>query len=267
MNTSVRSNSLAVIPLAHGELQVSNDPDGQLVALRPACEQIGIDYPSQYTKLKSRHWATVVFNTTVGADGKQREMVMVTRDTFTMWLATLEPSRVKDAATREKIVAFQKEAVAALDAYFHKGGAINPRATDEQRARLRQEIAVGQMNVLTLAKGIVDDAYLEVQGRFVIAQVLGKEPELDEDTLPLDVESYLREVGVSGAVRKKCRAGFGKRLKAAYVARYGTEPNKVPRTVNGTIQNVNGYTREHLPLFDQVRDTMGLGQLEIAGAN
>lgn len=131
--------------------------------------------------------------------------------------------------------------------------------------QLRADIAAGQMNVLALAKGIVDDAYLEVQGRFVIAQALGKEPELNHDTLPLDVESYLRDQGLSTAARKKHRAQFGKRLKAAYVAQYGVEPLKVPRTVNGTIQNVNGHTRQHLNLFDMVRDAMGIqGSLAIA---
>lgn len=48
--------------------------DDQLVALRPVCEAMGLDYPSQYKRLQRTSWATVVMMTTVGADGKSREM-------------------------------------------------------------------------------------------------------------------------------------------------------------------------------------------------
>lgn len=59
-----------------------------MVALRPMCDAIGLDYLRQLQKLKAKSWATVSLMPTVGADGKPREMLMIDRRTMTMWLTT-----------------------------------------------------------------------------------------------------------------------------------------------------------------------------------
>jgi hypothetical protein len=101
------------------------------VALRHASETVGLDYSTQLRKLKGKSWATVVMRPTVAEDGKSREMAMVDRRTFTMWLATIDTNRVNEDA-RPVLEAFQAEAADALDAYFNDGGAINPSATADQ---------------------------------------------------------------------------------------------------------------------------------------
>lgn len=254
-------SGLNTIRLSLGHIEASADRSEHLVALRPACDQLGIDYARQFTKLKGKHWATVALKPTVAADGRTREMVMVTRDTFTMWLATIEPSRVNEAA-RPMLIAFQKEAVAALDAYFHEGGAINPRATEDQLDRLTR-VANARMSLIERAKGIIQPDYLEAQARIVLAEGMGREPELDETTLPMDVESYLRQKGVSDNHRRALRGTFGKRVKAAYVAEFGVAPKQVWREINGTTKEVNGYTEQHRHLFDHVFAMMGIDQAEL----
>ncbi|TAJ46333.1 MAG: phage antirepressor [Herbiconiux sp.] len=244
------------IPFHETELVAQRDGDGFLVSIRHACDNIGVDYSRQLKKLREKTWATVVLKATVADDGKSREMAMIDRRTFTMWLATIEPSRVAPEV-RPVLDAFQSEAADALDAYFHEGGAINPAATVDQLDVLARR-AQSQAGVLSALKGIVDEHYLEVQGRFLIAQALGVEPELDPETMPVDVESYLDEAGVSRVERVRIRSSFGKRLKGAYIAKHGVEPLKVPRTINGTIQQVYGYTRRDLPVFDQIFESMGL---------
>jgi hypothetical protein len=52
-----------------------------LLSIRHACDGIGIDSANQITKLKRWSWATVVMTTSVGADGKPREMAMIDRCT------------------------------------------------------------------------------------------------------------------------------------------------------------------------------------------
>lgn len=254
--TKATGSGLNSIPLSVGRLDVSANRSEQLVALRPACEQIGVDYARQFRKLKEKHWATVALKTTVARDGKLREMVFVSRETFTMWLATIEISRVNEAS-RPALVAFQKEAVAALDSYFHEGGALNPRATEDQLQRV-VDIASSRMNLIQMARGIIDDAYLDAQARIVLAAGMGIEPELDEERLPLDVTAYLTQQGVSRGDIKALGSTFGKRVKAAYIAEYGAEPKKVWREINGTTRHVFGYTREHLHLFDRVFALMGI---------
>ena len=254
--------SLEKINLSAGELEVSAKRTDHLVALRPACEQLGIDADTQARKLHSKHWATTALKTVVAADGKARDMLMVTRDTFTMWLATIEPSRV-NAAARERVIVFQKEAVAALDSYFHEGGAINPRATEEQRDRL-VSLAESQMRLLKLAEGIVDPAYLDSQARIVLGEGLGREAELDPMKIPLEVDGYLKERGVKTGYRRELRAPFGTRLAGLYFAEYGAKPMKAKKNVAGGIRPVNTYTQEHRYLFDRVFDLMGISSDELA---
>lgn len=89
-----------------------------LVALRPICENVGVDYSAQYRRLDRQPWATIAMMATVGADGKQREMVMVDRQTLVMWLATIDTSRVRSDEARAVVVAYQRECAKVLDAYF-----------------------------------------------------------------------------------------------------------------------------------------------------
>lgn len=92
--------------------------DGEVfVSLRRACEGIGIDYASQYTKLKEQHWAVVVMNTTTGSDGKNYNMTMINLDTLAMWLATIQSSRVAEEI-RPQLEMYQKEVVKVIRQYF-----------------------------------------------------------------------------------------------------------------------------------------------------
>ena len=69
------------------------------VPVRPICEQLNIDWKSQYRKLTSpESEAVVVMMTTSGADGKQYEMVCLAYPDFMTWLANLTVSKVKPAA-------------------------------------------------------------------------------------------------------------------------------------------------------------------------
>lgn len=89
-----------------------------LVALRPICENVGVAFNAQYERLNRQPWATIRMTRTVGADGKQREMVMVDRQTLVMWLATIDTSRVRSDEARAVVVAYQRECAKVLDAYF-----------------------------------------------------------------------------------------------------------------------------------------------------
>lgn len=261
ITTKATESGLRIIPLSVGHIEASADRADELVALRPACEQLGIQYSKQLQKLKSKHWSTVALKYTVGADGKSREMVMVSRETFTMWLATLEPNRVNESA-RPVIIAFQKEAAAALDSYFHEGGAINPRASEDQLDRLSR-IASARMNLIRMAEGIIQPDYLEAQARIVLAEGMGRQPELDASKLPLEVDGYLRERGVKTTHRLEVRGPFGNRLRSLYIAEFGEPPMKAPKDVAGSIRQVNTYTQEHRHLFDRVFLLMGLDQAEL----
>lgn len=126
------SNDIQTIPF-HGQTIQAAMVDGKPnVALKPMCENLGVDYEAQYKRLRRQPWATISIMEMVAADGKNREMSMIDRRTFTMWLATIDTSRLKNEATRQLIVTYQNEAADALDEYFNEGAAIRLQPGDTE---------------------------------------------------------------------------------------------------------------------------------------
>ena len=89
-----------------------------LVALKRACENLGIEYTGQFKRLKDQPWATVGVIPMVADDGKEREMVCIDRQTLVMWLATIDTTRLKSGEARDTVARYQRECAKALDAYF-----------------------------------------------------------------------------------------------------------------------------------------------------
>lgn len=123
-------SELERVPFHGGMMLARRAEDGTiLVALKPICENIGIDFNGQKQRLERTPWATMCVMHTVAADGKNRDMTAINRKTLTMWLATIDTSRLSNERAKENVSAYQLEAAEALDRYFNEGGAI--RATDE----------------------------------------------------------------------------------------------------------------------------------------
>ena len=226
--------------------------DDQLVALRPVCEAMGLDFDGQRKRLRRTSWATAVIMTAVGADGKSREMLAVDRRTFTMWLATIETGRLKNERARRMVELFQREAADALDRYFNEGGAINPRANEHQvNAMLRQ--AQMQMELCQAARGIIHPDHLEARARIILARAMGEAPQLNAGARPLYVQDYLREKNLSADRLRRVAGAFGKKVKASYIARYGRAPEQYPLNLsNGQVKSVNAYTEADRDLMDDV---------------
>ena len=113
--------------------------DGKpMVSIRHACIAIGLEPARQIQKLNSRSWAGV-YMTAIPSAGGVQQTAMVDRRTFTMWLATIDASRVS-AEARPIIEAFQAEAADALDAYFNDRAVAPPAMNqlDVLRAALDQ---------------------------------------------------------------------------------------------------------------------------------
>ena len=125
-------------------LDVARLPDGDVgVSLRRMCEVMGLDADAQRKRLDRAAatgavWATTVVMTAVAEDGKTRDMLFLPRASIPMWAATIDARRVREDV-RAKVVRYQNEAADALDRYFNKGAAFNPRATDEHVLRLVEE--------------------------------------------------------------------------------------------------------------------------------
>lgn len=201
-------STLSLVPFRGQVIEAQKDGETVRVELRPICENLGLSYGSQYNRLQRQPWAAISMMKTTGSDGKTYEMVALDCRTFTMWLATIDTSRVKSQSARDLIVAYQQEAADALDAYFSTGVAVNEHLLKAQHLRRLE-----QVELLKAAEGLVHPDFLEAKTRIVIAREMGETPELDPKTRPLYVQDYLREKGLGRTGLKRHAGPFGKDLK------------------------------------------------------
>lgn len=150
------STELVPVPVPGAPDLMAAQFDGhEWAALKPMCDSLGIDMPTQLRKLNRRSWATVGQKPMVAADGRTREMVMIDAETIPMWLATIDENRVAEEA-RPALIALQREAKKALDAYFNKRSVVAP--------------AVNQFDVLRAAIDQIEAAQREASEAKAIAQ-------------------------------------------------------------------------------------------------
>ncbi|MGP5599556.1 phage antirepressor N-terminal domain-containing protein [Glutamicibacter arilaitensis] len=245
--------TLVEIPFNDTKLIATDSLGKPMASIRHMCEAIGLDYSGQLQRIKRSSWGTVVIMPTVAEDGKRRDVSMIDRRVMTIWLATVETSRIKGAEVRQRLDAFQNEAADALDAYFHEGGVINLNATASQLDRLALTVKA-QGEALQALSPFLSPKFLESKAKLLVARALGEAPEIDPQDIPLHIDDYLKDKGLTAKSIKSERSMFGRRISKAYKDHHGEPPTKATNEVNGSIRLINAYTNADQHLFDQVWD-------------
>lgn len=246
-------SKLVHIPF-HGTDLLAVDVDGRpFVVLKPAIEALGLDYKTQHRKLGSKSWASVV-NLPMQVAGQQQRRVQTAVDvrTFLMLLGNINENRVSEDI-RPLLIAYQSEVADVIEAYWTRGGAINPRASEDQLDRLARQ-ARTQVEALAAAAGIVDASWLEGKARIVLARALGEMPEIDPLDMPLYVHDFLRDKGLSRATIKEIGSPFGARVANLFEKQTGARPVKVPGDEGSRIRTLNAYTQRDRHFMDRVWD-------------
>ena len=150
----VNAKDLQVVTFNGGELRTFRDPEGRIwVQAKHVAEALGLDWSAQFRHLTRDEalkdtiaiMTMVSPNPTKPEETIERETVFIERRGLVLWLAKLQPSRVKDPERRKKIIAYQKEAARALEDYFFRGAAVNPRAAvDPEILRMAIDEAVNR---------------------------------------------------------------------------------------------------------------------------
>lgn len=132
-------------------LQVVADEREQLVAVKPVCEILGVNYPGQFTKLKEHplYGSVIELSPTTGADGKAYDMVCLPLRYFPSWLFSINPNNVKEDI-RENLLEYQLKCNDVLFDYFF-------RRTDfamkkEEKVNLAREAYEDSTEEVRLAK-------------------------------------------------------------------------------------------------------------------
>ena len=109
---------------------ITFEKDGiQYTAIKPICENIGIDWESQ----RQRIVRDDVLNSTacmikvVAEDGRVREMLSLPLQFLNGWLFGVDSKRVKSEQAKEYLLKYKMECYQALNNYWQDGIAVNKR--------------------------------------------------------------------------------------------------------------------------------------------
>jgi hypothetical protein len=144
------ANELVKVPFHGDVIEAVQDERGVWCPLKRMCENLGLQPHNQAEKLKAKPWATTLLISVVAEDGKQREVTALHLDCVPMWLATIEPSRVK-ATLRAKLALYQREAARVLAEHFlgpRNEAASAPLAPELMRLCEQVQALTEKVNVL-----------------------------------------------------------------------------------------------------------------------
>ena len=100
-------------------VDIVSTSDEQLVAIKPICEALGIDWSSQKQRIERDEIlaSTMVMITTVAADGKDREMCAVPYMFVFGWLFSIDASKVNEDV-KESVLKYKMECYKVLLEHF-----------------------------------------------------------------------------------------------------------------------------------------------------
>ncbi|MDE5813262.1 MAG: phage antirepressor N-terminal domain-containing protein [Muribaculaceae bacterium] len=99
---------------------VKNEEGTVLVPIKPICTALGIDDKAQREKISEDEdlRSTGGLSTSVGADGKEREMFCLPEEFIYGWIFTINPKNVAPSA-RESVRKYRRQCYTALYRHFH----------------------------------------------------------------------------------------------------------------------------------------------------
>lgn len=177
----------------YGQTLLTLSHDGKhYVAMKPMCENIGLDWRGQRERvLRNEVLKSVVLMTrTTGRDGKEYSMLCLPLEYLNGWLFGVDVTRLKNPEARAALIRYQRECFKVLYDYWHNGKAENPRrTTPDERAGLRQAVTM-----LTTKRGLMhDEAYRLIHQRFNVSHI----EEIPAEQLPQAIE-YIHRLALEG---------------------------------------------------------------------
>ena len=119
MNQENQVASTVAAKINNQELVIISENANKFVPIKPICDALGIDYPTQYQKLKEDEdlAPTMGLRPMIAADNKQREMVCLPLEYIFGWLFTISPKNVAPEA-KESVRRYRIECYKALFDHF-----------------------------------------------------------------------------------------------------------------------------------------------------
>lgn len=197
--------STQTISFNHQSLVTFKQNGTHYTAMKPICENIGLDWKSQYSRMKRDDVlnSTMVIITIVAEDGKKREMICLPIEYLNGWLFGIDINRCKPEI-RDTLIKYKKECYQALHDYWFNGKA-ERKTTVDDRTGLRNAV-----NMLVRKKGLIySDAYHLIHQRFNVESI----EDLTLEQLPQAVE-YVHKIVLEGEliIKEKKEPGINLNL-------------------------------------------------------
>lgn len=106
------------VPFLDGAIPCAMVDGEPMVILKPIAELLGLRWQAQHAKLSADESACITFIVTqMPGDDQARKVMTVSLETFAIWLATIQPSRVRVEA-RDAVKRYKREAARVLREHF-----------------------------------------------------------------------------------------------------------------------------------------------------
>src|SRR5690349_7833708 len=111
---------MELIRFQQSEISCQQEGGQVFVAIKPICDAIGINYQGQNKLIQEDEILGQLsyLTTTVGADGRNREMLCLPLEYLNGWLFGVNTNRVK-SEVRSVLVAYKRDCYKALFAHFY----------------------------------------------------------------------------------------------------------------------------------------------------
>ncbi|WP_132731357.1 phage antirepressor N-terminal domain-containing protein [Raoultella sp. BIGb0138] len=176
VNLAIKPTECTInVPFYGSELYVVNHNGEPYTPMKPIVEGMGMDWASQFTKLKQRFSKGIV-EIAIPSTGGIQTMICLALRKLAAWLNTISPNKVR-TEFRERVIRYQEECDDVLYDYWTKGQAVNPRkvkrSTAKQLTPLRQ---TAERLIATGLGRIYPDIWKLVHQRFDVEHIHQLEP-------------------------------------------------------------------------------------------
>ncbi|HEK0643391.1 TPA: phage antirepressor N-terminal domain-containing protein [Proteus mirabilis] len=176
------------VPFHGANLCIVNRDGNPYVPMKPIIEDMGLDWASQFTKLKKRFSKGIV-EIAIPSKGGEQSMICLAMHKLTGWLYSIIPNKVKPEI-RDKVIKYQEECDDVLYEYWTTGEVkAKHKSTVQERNPLKNAV-----NLLVSKKGIMyPEAYSLVHQKFNVSSI----EELTADQIP-DAVEYIHKFVLEG---------------------------------------------------------------------
>jgi len=130
--------SIVTVPFHGDTLFALQRSDGVFVAVKPICQNLGLDWKAQHRRITSDAILSEgMVITAIPSPGGTQDAVCLRLDLVNGWLFGIDDRRL-DAEVRDRVLQYKRECYAVLFRHFHPGTATQaPVVSENEAIRLR----------------------------------------------------------------------------------------------------------------------------------